>query len=488
MYILKNALVSITRNKGRNLLIAIIVVVISCATTITLAIRSSAQNLIESYENQYDVTATIGINRDSMRSEMKMNDDISEEEREINKSNMANIFESVSNITEEDIKSYGNSDYVKDYYYTLSVGVNSNNLEKVSIQNDSGSDNSKFMGRKENFQNISTSDFTLTGYSSLSSMKEFISGKYSITDGEISSDLSLMNCVVNSELASSNNIKVGDEIVFVDPDNESNLLTLTISGIFEETSSEDEAMGMFTTSANLIITNVNAVNSIIKNNDSMKKTVTPTFILKSKDVIEKFENELKEKGLSDYLTLSTNLDQVEGATSTISNVNKFATTFLIITLIIGGIVLFVINMINIRERKYEIGVLRTIGMKKFYLTLQFVFELLIVLFAAMLIGAGIGAASSVSVSNHLLENEIANNNTQIESINKNFGGNIEGKYMGRINGTRVVQAYDSIDAAVNLKVLLELLLIGTALTLISSSASMISIQKFSPLTILKERS
>ena len=344
------------------------------------------------------------------------------------------------------------------------------------------------MGRKENFQNISTSDFTLTGYSSLSSMKEFISGKYSITDGEISSDLSSMNCVVNSELASSNNIKVGDEIVFVDPDNESNLLTLTISGIFEETSSEDEAMGMFTTSANLIITNVNAVNSIIKNNDSMKKTVTPTFILKSKDVIEKFENELKEKGLSDYLTLSTNLDQVEGATSTISNVNKFATTFLIITLIIGGIVLFVINMINIRERKYEIGVLRTIGMKKFYLTLQFVFELLIVSFAAMLIGAGIGAASSVSVSNHLLENEIANNNTQIESINKNFGGNIEGKYMGRINGTRVVQAYDSIDAAVNLKVLLELLLIGTALTLISSSASMISIQKFSPLTILKERS
>ena len=128
MYILKYALVSITRNKGRNLLIAIIVVVISCATTITLAIRSSAQNLIESYENQYDVTATIGINRDSMRSEMKMNDDISEEEREINKSNMANIFESVSNITEEDIKSYGNSDYVKDYYYTLSVGVNSNNL------------------------------------------------------------------------------------------------------------------------------------------------------------------------------------------------------------------------------------------------------------------------------------------------------------------------------------------------------------------------
>lgn len=66
MYILKNALVSITRNKGRNFLIGIIVVVIACAATITLAIRSSANNLIEAYENQYDITATIGINRKSI--------------------------------------------------------------------------------------------------------------------------------------------------------------------------------------------------------------------------------------------------------------------------------------------------------------------------------------------------------------------------------------------------------------------------------------
>ena len=79
MYVLKNALISIARNKGRNLLIGIIVVVIACSTTITLAIRSSALSLISSYESQYDVEATIGINRENMRGEMRPNEESGEE-------------------------------------------------------------------------------------------------------------------------------------------------------------------------------------------------------------------------------------------------------------------------------------------------------------------------------------------------------------------------------------------------------------------------
>ena len=55
-------------------------------------------------------------------------------------------------------------------------------------------------------------------------------------------------------------------------------------------------------------------------------------------------------------------------------------------------------------------------------------------------------------------------------------------------GTPDVQAYDSIDAVVSISVLLELLGIGLSLILISSLSAMISIQRFTPLTILKERS
>ena len=494
MYILKNALVSITRNKGRNLLIGIIIVVIAASTTITLAIKSSAKNLIESYESQYDVTATIGINRESMRGEMRMDRDMSEENREAQKNNMMDIFSSASNITEENIKTYGDSKYVKDYYYTLSVGVNSSSLEKVSMttngQGENGFGGGMMRGGKENFGNMESSDFTMTGYSSLSSLEDFISGKYTITEGELSSDFESNTCVINSELATLNNISVNDEIVFTDPNNEENTLTLKVTGVYEEQNEKDDMMGMFTASSNIIITNVNAVKTLTENNTEMRKTVTPTFILTDKNVIEKFSNELTEKGLSEYLSVQTNLDQVENATSTISNVSTFATTFLILTLLIGGIVLFVINMINIRERKYEIGVLRTIGMKKRYLTLQFMSELLMVAFISLAIGGLLGAASSVPVSNKLLENEIANQQAQRENINQNFGGKMEmgGKKMERMNGIANVQAFTKVDAVVDFKVLLQLFVLGTILTLVSSTASMISIQKFSPLTILKERS
>ena len=50
MYILKNSLISIFRNKGRNILIGLIILTIACASTVTLAIRNTANNIVENYE------------------------------------------------------------------------------------------------------------------------------------------------------------------------------------------------------------------------------------------------------------------------------------------------------------------------------------------------------------------------------------------------------------------------------------------------------
>ena len=146
-------------------------------------------------------------------------------------------------------------------------------------------------------------------------------------------------------------------------------------------------------------------------------------------------------------------------------------------------------MINIRERKYEIGVLRTIGMKKKYLTLQFICELLFVSFVGLAIGAGLGTISSVPISNHLLQSEIENSKEQQEGVRQNFGGrDFANMGMNRVSGMVQVQAFDTIDAVVDIKVLLEVFVLGIVLSLISSLSAMIHIQRFSPLTILKERS
>lgn len=481
MYILKNAITSITRDKGRNILIGIIIMIISASVAVTLAINNTASSLIKSYKEKYQVEATISINRENM---MK---DFNPEDKESSKSNMKEMFSLANNISVSDIEKYADSKYVKSYYYTQTVGVNAN-IEKAEMTSNSNNDmmDKRKDNNADNKEGETTTDFNLKGYSSYDAMSEFVSGNYKVTDGEVFEDFDSNNCLINSELATLNNLKVGDTITVTDT--ASNIYDLVISGIYEEKEDTDSGMKMFANSANTIITSSNFISKMSETNQDLAVTTSPTFILTSSAVVDKFSSELTSKGLNENLTVQTNLDQVENATSTISNVKTFAVTFLIITLIIGAVVLLIINMINIRERKYEIGVLRTIGMKKSKVCLQFVLELLIVAFASLLLGAFTGAMVSVPVSNSLLKNEITASQESSNNIQENFGHGGNKQKDRKFNGVANVEAFDSIDATVDMKVLLELLGIGLSLTLISSLSAILSIEKFSPLTILKERS
>ena len=510
MYILKNAIVSIARNKGRNILITIIVFVIAAATTIALAIRNSAENLVEAYENKYNVEATLSMNRETVMIDMKGGTDSMEENIE-----KLNAIESPSI---EEIQSYGDSNYVSSFYYTYQIGMDSDDLTPATdtIQKtETDTTTTKFEGggnrpgapggsstttttHHEKISTFSTNgDFTLVGYSTLEGMSEFVSGNYTISQGEIDTNFETNSCVISQELATLNEISVGDTITLVSTNDEDKTYELTVPGIYEDNEENSNTMDkMYSDSANKIITNATVVQNIINDDDELKPTITPTYILKSKDVVEAFKNEVTEKGLSEYYTVSTNLDTIESETKSISNVSSFALTFLIITLIIGGVVLLVINMINVRERKYEIGVLRTIGMKKSAVISQFVIELLIVSLVGLTLGAAVGSVSSVSVANKLLESEINSASEEQNNIMENFGHGMQPKPSDNTNnnlpvmnnGVVKLTQIDSIHAAVNFKVLLQLLGIGLGLTLISSLSAMISIANFRPLTILKERS
>ena len=87
----------------------------------------------------------------------------------------------------------------------------------------------------------------------------------------------------------------------------------------------------------------------------------------------------------------------------------------------------------------------------------------------------------------LLQQEISSQEEQSSDIGSNFGKN-ENNDFKNMNGVTKINEVTEINAVVDFKVLLQLLGIGIGLTLLSSLASMISISRFSPITILKERS
>lgn len=457
VYILKNAWLNITKNKGRNILIGIIIFIVTFSLTITLSIKNTASSLIKSYKDAYQVEATIGFNRGNMKEKFDFSNSDGMDK-------MKDDFSSIESITEDNIKSYADSKYVKSYYYTSTVSLDIDGLDKVSSDT-----NNDRPGRMEDDK------FTLTGYSSIDSMSEFINGNYtisSISDDGIEAIFDTNGCLINEELATLNNISVGDTIVV-------SSVELKVIGIYTE---KDDSFTMFTRGANTIITSTDVVNTLAGDE---KVNVTPTFILTSYDDVDNFSSELTEKGLSEYYSANTNYDEVKSATNSISNVLSFSNMFLVLTLVIGAVVLLIINQINIRERKYEIGVLRTIGMKKRNLIFQFLAELGMVAFVFIIIGAMTGALLSKPISNHLLQNEIESSRETQEEVNDNFGGHMNNhKAPGTIN----VEEISSIDAVVDLKVVSELMVICFGILLVGSLTAIVSIQRFSPLEILKERS
>ena len=187
--------------------------------------------------------------------------------------------------------------------------------------------------------------------------------------------------------------------------------------------------------------------------------------------------------------------------------------FLLVILIIGGVILVVLNIFNVRERKYEVGVLTAMGMKKWKVAAQFICEILVVTMIAVVIGAGVGAVSSVPVTNALLEGQVESQNSQQSQMEENFGrpgdfgGGFPGGNMGGMPGGMPSDIPDDIggknpfddtfkgaanyitevDSAMNLTVVFQMIGVGLLLTLVASAASVLFVMRYDPLKILANR-
>ena len=546
MLVIRNALKSISRSKGRNILIGIIVLTIAVSSCIALSIKKAAKEAEEAGLEQVNITASISVNRQKMMEGIQ-NDGGSEGKPDM--SSMRDRMAQYQELSLEELEDYAQSDLVKSFYYTQTISMNaSDELEPYSTESEDtssgtsstadstgkdgrgmpeGMGGGQGQGDREGpmtFGGRAMGDFSVTGYSSEEAMTKFISGTAKITDGALF-DLSAddLNCLVSSELAAFNGLSVGDSIVLTNPSAEGEAYSFTIVGVYTDSSSSDAGNQMrFSTSqdpANLICVSAESLQWILDYSASVATTSTDdngnesstalngqvagTYIFADKENYDAFGEELTNMGLSEYYSL-TSADAESYASSLVplQNLSKFATTLLWIILAVGAIILIVLNVFNIRERKYEVGVLTAIGIKKGKVALQFVTELLCVTLIAILVGAGIGAAASVPVSNNLLASQVEQQQSQSQSQNENFGrpgesGGFAGGGVKMRGGSMLDMAaagpnadvtyLDQINATTDFTILLQLIGIGVGLTVVSSLAAVIFVLRYEPLKILSNR-
>lgn len=538
MYIIKNALKCIGRSKGRNILIGVIVFVIALSSCIGLSIRQAAESAKEETLKNLKITATISFDRSSMMKEFGSNGSSGGFDREQFKEKMENM----SSLTLEDYQKYAAADSVEDFYYTLTTSVNGTD-DFSSVTTETEDENSNSSSQNSNVPSYSAGmgnkgmggfgkggigggmqgDFTLTGYSNETAMTEITNGTISINQGTVFTEgTENLECIISDELAEFNSLSVGDKVKISNPNDEDETYTLKIVGIFTNSSSNETGTGFMSMTAsdpaNKIYLSYNALSKILAASEKNATTETDeetdktystklngqlngTYVFADVDSYEKFVTDVENMGLDDsYTVTSQDIEAYENSMTPLNTLSKLAGYFLIVILCIGAVILIVLNIFSVRERKYEIGVLTAMGMKKGRVALQFITEIFVITIIAVVIGAGVGAVSSVPVTNALLENQVASQNDQTDRIEQGFGRgektaqipdsaenesvNPLDSLMGKNNANAYVT---EISSAINFTVVLQMLGIGVLLTVISGAVSMLFIMRYEPLKILANR-
>lgn len=549
MYIIKNAFKCIGRSRGRNILIGVIVFVIAVSACIGLSIRQAAENAKSETLEGLTVTATISFDRQKAMSDMisEDNGDISENGRpSFDRDKFSDFMGESSSLTLDEYKKYAEAESVKDFYYSISSSFNGND-DFLPVSNDTTSEDEDTSNSNENSFGMNgffqppedmrnqmmgaQSDFTVVGYSSESAMTSFINGTATIVDGAVFTEGTTdAECIISQELANYNSIEVSDTITLENPNNEDESYEFTVVGIYTDSSSNESSFSIMgatsTDPANKIYTSYAALQTVLdasgENSETVtddttgrefsteiKSTLSATYLLSDVDSYNKFTEEVRELGLDkSYNVSSSDISSYESSLVPLETLSKLAGYFLIVVLLIGAIILIVLNIFNIRERKYEIGVLTAMGMKKFKVALQFLTEIFVVTIIAVIVGVGVGGVSSVPVTNALLENQIAAESNQYNKIEENFGrpGNMisDGNMPGNMDQNNIPQMQNGgpgnffdanevaeyiseIDKAMNLTVVFQMLGIAVLLTIVSGAVSMLFIMRYDPLRILANR-
>ncbi|MBQ3265851.1 MAG: ABC transporter permease [Ruminococcus sp.] len=543
MFIVKYALKSIRRSIGRNILIGIIVFIIAVSACVAMSIQQAAQTAASNSLKGMNITAQINIDRGYVydkASENTGSTDMSVLMPEISELNKEYALD-LSDMEEyRDIKKAGTDEsIVKDYYYNASISINGDSIEKydltASASNTAATEAAVTvesptdpagnvvempqMPVMEQPQAMEQSgDFSLVGYSSYQAMEDFGEDDEESTctmkEGEIFADnTSEYVCLVEESLATFNSLSVNDVITLVNPNNEEETYDLTIVGIYKNSSSSsvdgvDPPNTIITSYAVVkdIETNSETVNSTAstaatadsdddENEDALVSKFTGTFIFGSVDDYNQFKEEVKAKAESAgldgdlYIVTSSDIASFKAGLKPLENLKSFATTFLYLTLAIGAIVLIVISVISIRDRKYEIGALAAMGLKKMKLSMLFMIEVLAVTLIAILIGATIGSVASVPVTNYLLQSQVEQQEMEdqasIQQPQMPGGGSQERPEDGEVIGK--VNYLTQVGFSVDFMVILKMLLIGIGLSVVSGFTSILFILRYDPKQILASR-
>lgn len=409
---LKNAWRSIKKNIGKTILLFVIMAVIANLIIAGLSIQSASRKSMDQIRSSLGNDVTLTTNMKNMMGQRERGQAISEV---------------VSSVTIDMADQLKDLKYVENYSYNISASANSDTINAVELTTTDNSQENMGMPRPDSIGGgmfgSNQGDFSISANTTMAYLDTFSEEKSILSEGRLLSttDTGTNNCVIETTLASDNDLSLGDTISLTATINDETInQELKIVGIYEVTDSQQMGGPGQNNPFNTIYTDL-SIGQLFSGSES--NITSATYYLDDPENLEAFQKLAKEKSDIDFetYTLDANDRLYQQNVNSLENTQSFATMFLIVVIGAGSAVLCLILILTIRNRYYEIGVFLSLGQSKFKIILQQLFEMLIIAMVAFVVSLGTGKMVSNIVGN-MLESGTNDNQFQMEiPTNENDG-------------------------------------------------------------------
>lgn len=489
MNYIKRATQSLWAKKGRSILMIAVFSAILIFVLAGLTIRSGADLATTNAKKSVGATVTLSTNREAMFKQ-------SDSEDENSRPDPGSFERTPVNLS--DAKKIAKLANVKSYSFEASTsadtgsGITPISTDSEESEEESSDEQMGGFGGQGAPGGMSQGDFQIKGVSESSSYREFSAGTASLVEGDAitSADEDTNNVLIEQSLAEANDLSVGDKFKIKDSDDKD--VEVTIKGIYKTSNSGDSMSARFNfmNPANTIFSSYTMVNTFT---GSEGKTIdSAVYNLEDPKDMDSFVKQANKLIDTDTFSLETNDQMYQQMLQPLNNVSSFAKNIVILVAAAGVIILTLIIMLSIRERKYEIGVLLSLGESRMKVVSQFFVEMFICMIFALGIAAASGNVVGNAVGNQLLSQQTTSQNAEGQEANaagnnggpgQMPGGSRGGGQMGG-NPFTQTEEIQELNIAVQPMEILSLAGIGLGISLFSIVLSSAGILRLNPKKIL----
>lgn len=416
MNFFKRAWLVTKAKKGRTGLLILVTSAILIFVLAGLTIKNAANAAVESAKSKAGATVTLSVNREAMMKAFKPDSE--------NSSDSSESSDDSSTITSVDLaiaKSIAEKDDVASYLFTTTTTATAGDgisaISTSSSSDDTSDSASTDSNQPDRGGMMASGDFTITGVNSTDYVADFTSGTSEIKKGVgITSDTADNSAVISSDLADENDLSVGDTFtVSTTVDDTETSYTLTVVGIYDNSSTATTAQMMSNASnpQNNIYTNLTTANTMKGETDTLDSAV---YTLSNPKNMDAFVKEIKSDIDTDSYSVTSSDEIYEQMLSPLNNISSIAQNIVILVAVAGAVILTLIVILSIRERRYEIGVLMSLGENRLKIIGQFFTELLMVTVVSLVIASFAG-----NFVGNALGNQLLSSSTSTEQTTQNAG-------------------------------------------------------------------